>query len=109
MNISHLSNHLTIGKTGEVENAPGMIVDGIEALNVFSYITNEDHNGLLQYLRFQKTSIDLTTMKDSRDFSVLTYAAYRNNTNCFKILFEYAWKKVFRNNTEVTEENTAKF
>ena len=32
------------------------------------------------------------TMQDNRRFTVLTYAAYRNDTNCFKILFEYAWK-----------------
>ena len=31
-------------------------------------------------------------MKDSRGFTVLTFSAYRNQTNCFKILFEYAWK-----------------
>ncbi len=31
-------------------------------------------------------------MQDSRRFTVLTYAAYKNDTNCFKILFEYAWK-----------------
>lgn len=31
-------------------------------------------------------------MMDSRKFTVLTYSAYRNQTNCFKILFEYALK-----------------
>jgi len=33
------------------------------------------------------------TIQDSRRFTVLTYAAYRNDTNCFKILFEYAIKR----------------
>jgi len=28
-------------------------------------------------------------MLDSRNFSILTYSAYRNQTNCFKIIFEY--------------------
>ena len=37
--------------------------------------------------------VDLMSMVDSRRFTVLTYAAYRNDTNCFKILFEYAWKR----------------
>ena len=31
-------------------------------------------------------------MQDSRKFTVLTYSAYKNDTNCFKILFEYAFK-----------------
>ena len=31
-------------------------------------------------------------MMDTRRFTVLTYAAYRNQTNAFKVLFEYAWK-----------------
>ena len=29
-------------------------------------------------------------MKDSLNFTVLSYAAYKNDANCFKILFEYA-------------------
>jgi ankyrin repeat protein len=34
-------------------------------------------------------------MKDQRNFTVLTYAAYKNQTNCFKILFEYAFQYFF--------------
>ena len=82
-----------------------MLVEGIEAYNVFAYITAEDHQGLLNYLKFQKNNLDLMSMKDSRDFTVLTYSAYRNNTNCFKILFEYAWNKSFGRNRESFEKN----
>ena len=32
------------------------------------------------------------SMKDSRKFTLLTYAAYKNLTNCFKIIFEYVTK-----------------
>jgi hypothetical protein len=28
-------------------------------------------------------------MRDSLNFTVLSYAAYKNDANCFKILFEY--------------------
>jgi len=31
-------------------------------------------------------------MKDHRKFTLLTYAAYKNITNCFKIIYEYATK-----------------
>lgn len=34
-------------------------------------------------------------MKDSRNFTILAFAAYRNQTNCFKILFHYALKYFF--------------
>jgi ankyrin repeat protein len=45
-------------------------------------------------------------MTDSRNFTVLTYAAYRDETNCFKILFEYALKHIERkvfSNVTITE------
>jgi len=44
----------------------------------------------MDYLRIQPKPLDLMKMMDSRKFTVLTYSAYRNQTNCFKILFEYA-------------------
>ena len=40
-------------------------------------------------------------MVDAKQFTLLTYAAYRNQTNCFKILFEYGWKHNF-----ISEEMT---
>ena len=46
----------------------------------------------MEYLRIQPKPLDLMQMMDSRKFTVLTYSAYRNQTNCFKILFEYAWR-----------------
>lgn len=39
-------------------------------------------------------------MVDSRNFTVLTYAAYRDDTNCFKILFEYAYRLIAQNTFE---------
>jgi hypothetical protein len=90
-------------------NAPGMFVEGAEAFRIFAYISNEDYQGLMQYLRFQKAPLDLMNMHDQRNFSVLTYAAYRDQTNCFKILFEYAWKHQFHFNQEVKESKVDMF
>jgi len=89
-------------------NAPGMFVDGSDAFRIFAFITNEDHTGLMQHLRFLKAPIDIMNMQDSRNFTVLTYAAYRNLTNVFKVLFEYAWKHTFTTEQR-TEGQIAKF
>ena len=35
-------------------------------------------------------------MRDSLDFTLLTYAAYKNDANCFKIIFWYAWNNNLR-------------
>ena len=48
-------------------------------------------------------------MRDTRNYTVLTYAAYRNQTNCFKILFEYAWKYQNLNNSDYDDEKFKKF
>lgn len=36
-------------------------------------------------------------MKDALNFSLLTFCAYRNDANSFKIIFEYAWRKTIPN------------
>lgn len=61
-------------------------------MKTYKFITDEDHEGLLFFLREKRGSLDLMRMVDSRGFTVLSYSAYRNQTNCFKILFEYAWR-----------------
>ena len=38
-------------------------------------------------------SYDLMIMRDALNFSLLTYCAFLNDANSFKIIFEYAWKK----------------
>jgi ankyrin repeat protein len=73
-------------------NAPGQYVEGKAAKHIFNYITNEDYQGLLLHLKSGNCHGDLLRMQDSRNFTVLTYSAYKNDTNCFKILFEYAFK-----------------
>ena len=92
MNISHLSGTFLETATQNLNNAPGMHVEGEAASKLFSYITNEDYKGLIYHLKIQIKPLNLFNMQDSRNFTLLSYAAYKNQTNCFKILFEYAWK-----------------
>jgi len=70
-------------------------------MKTFTFITNEDHESLLFYLKETKGTLDVMGMYDSRGFTVLSYASYRNQTNCFKILFEYAWRLCFAGDTQM--------
>jgi hypothetical protein len=100
MNISHMSNtfsHSNRLKGGDTLISPGTFVEGQEAFKTYTFITNEDHEGLLYFLKEKKSKLDIMSMVDSRGFTCLSYAAYRNQTNCFKILFEYAWRLSFNN------------
>ena len=55
MNISHISEgkpSLLGGSQQVAQNSPGMQIIGQDACAVFAHITNEDHMGLQQFLRF---------------------------------------------------------
>ena len=86
MDISHIS--CSGGK--EFSNSPGLHVEGVEARNIFALITNEDYVRLTSYLKSFHYPIDIMSMRDQRNFTVLTFCAYKNVGNCFKILYEYA-------------------
>ena len=45
-------------------NSPGLYVEGGEAFMIFRYITNEDHAGLLQFLKSTKKTLNIMEMKD---------------------------------------------
>ena len=89
MNISHLSQTFDAGCAGTDGTSPGLFVEGAHAQKLFTLVTTEDWQGLIQYLKVQPFPLDLKHMKDSRNFSILTYTAYRNQSNSFKILYEY--------------------
>ena len=52
--------------------------------------------------------LDLTIMKDSLNFSLLTYCAYLNDANSFKIIFEYVWRTTITNENARTREQESK-
>ena len=99
MNISHMSNTFSHSRfargSKEALASPGTFVEGHDAFRTYSFITEEDHEALLYFLRERRCKLDILSMVDSRNFTVLSYAAYRNQTNCFKILFEYGWRLCF--------------
>ena len=61
-----------------------MRVEGTDAKIIFDLVTNGDYVRLEAYLKVcQKFPIDVISMKDHRKFTLLTYAAFKNNPKCF--------------------------
>ena len=44
------------------------------------------------------SSINITAISESRDYTVLAYAAFKNHANCFKIVAEHAFKYSYNPN-----------
>lgn len=68
-----------------------MLVLDLQAKQIFNYIAAEDSKGLLNFLKHSQRH-NLIEMRDSLGFSVLSYACYKNETNCFKVLLRYGQK-----------------
>jgi len=78
---------------------PGSIVLDINAKRIFSFVKNNDPKGLLHHLKQLEHPLDLMVMKDSLNFSLLSFCAFKDDPNSFKVIFEYAWGQ------SITEEN----
>ena len=76
----------------EYKDSPGTFVEGDEAKHLFHLITEEENLRLAIYLKSLPKPIDIISMKDHRNFTLLNYAAYKNVASCFKIVYEYALK-----------------
>ena len=83
---------------------PGTIIEG-DPLNeqIFKYITYNDVPSLRQmfntYIDPQTGVVDeinVVKMRDARKFTVLSYACYKNNEECFMILYDYALENNMR-------------
>ena len=68
-----------------------MVVSDLTAKQIFNFIAAEDSKGLLNFLKYS-AKLDLIEMSDSLGFSVISYACYKNETNCFKVILYYAQK-----------------
>lgn len=55
-------------------------------------INEEENLRLAIYLKSLPKPLDIMSMKDHRNFTLLNYAAYKNVASCFKIIYEYALK-----------------
>lgn len=86
---------------------PGAAVSDLNAQRIFKLINEENHKGLVQHLMMLPHSLDLMIMKDALNFSLLTFCAYLNDANAFKIVFEYAWRKTV-NEKNMTKEQAQK-
>ena len=73
---------------------PGSIVDTTnrQAQLVFKYITDNEHRSLDNMLKQEKGNLDVTLLKESRMYTALSFAAFKNHHNCFKIIYNHAIK-----------------
>jgi len=71
---------------------PGSIIDTANrfAQLIFKYISENDHRELESILEQEKGQIDVTTLKESRLYSALSFAAFKNHQQCFKIIYTHA-------------------
>ena len=96
-NDSNFTDQLNVNgtqrlKSTEIEQprpAPGMQVEDLTARHLFNYITNEDPEGLLSFLKRNHEFLNVIDMKDALDFNLLCYCAFRNEGNCMKVLVRY--------------------
>ena len=53
-------------------------------------MTDNGHRHLEQLLQVQGAETDITQLVESRGYTVLSYAAFKNHSSCFKILLKHA-------------------
>lgn len=59
---------------------------------VFKYISDNEHRSLDSMLKQEGSKIDVTQLKESRMYTALSFAAFKNHQQCFKIVYEHAKK-----------------
>jgi len=71
---------------------PGVVSDFANEYSqiVFNFIKNNEERNLGVFLEEEKDSIDLINMKDAKQFTVLSFAAYKNAEDIFVLLFNHA-------------------
>lgn len=74
---------------------PGIVDDPI-AQKVFDLIAQDDAIGLKAFLKSHH-HLNLVEMRDSRSFSALCFAAYKNSENCFMALFRFVSEQLSSN------------
>lgn len=66
-----------------------MIVEDLAAKKLFNFITNEDPEGLRDHLKRHQEFLNVIDMHDALDFNLISYSAYRNESNCLKVILRY--------------------
>lgn len=62
------------------------------ASSVFKWISENETKKLSLFLNQQGGHVNVVTMKESRYYSTLTFAAFKNHLNCFLILYQHGIK-----------------
>lgn len=70
---------------------------------MFGLIGTNEVQELTALLNKHGSKLDVITMKDARDFTVLSYACYKNSEECFMLLYNHALDK------NLTVDHTLKY
>ena len=66
-----------------------MVVPNEKWRALFSFITDSDAEGWVEYLKRGGVD-DILEVHDALNFTLVNYCAYRNEASCFKVVFLYA-------------------
>lgn len=64
--------------------------DDTTAEYIFKYIGENDAVALERFLKQNNSMIDVTQVKESRVYTALSFAAFKNHANCFKAIYQHA-------------------
>jgi hypothetical protein len=59
---------------------------------IFRCITDNDHRKLHLFLEEKGGEVDVVDIYESRQYSALAFAAFKNHTHCFKVIFQHGRK-----------------
>lgn len=73
---------------------PGSVVDTSNRIAqlVFKYISDNEHRNLETMLAQEGAKVNITELKESRMYTALSFSAFKNHQQCFKIVYQHALK-----------------
>lgn len=93
-------------KKSRVSVPPGSVIDSANraAQLVFKYISENDYRQLDTMLGQEKGNIDVTKLKESRMYTALSFAAFKNHQQCFKTIYNHAIRYNIAGGEKILEE-----
>ena len=84
---------------------PGTVVEkNSSVLNLFKLIQFNKISDLTDLLRTGQDEIDLIGMRDARNFTLLSFACYKNHEECFMLIFNHALAENLRSSIHFEEK-----
>jgi len=73
---------------------PGSVLDSASnaATLIFKHISDNNYKRLQAFLDDQGNDVDVVEIQESRQYSALAFAAFKNHTTCFKLLYQHGCK-----------------